>query len=128
MYFEMCWEWHEKLSVDDQELVLTLADVAGSAQGSRRGYGGEPTASAQVPRYDRQVRHRCRSGRHHSRSAARRRCDPQVISDRDIWTAALAMVKRYGDDALFGALSLAARFTDWEEACTLFEPSLPPCS
>jgi hypothetical protein len=27
-----------------------------------------------------------------------------VISDRDVWAAALLMVKRYGDDAMLGRL------------------------
>jgi hypothetical protein len=31
MYFEMCWEWHEQLSPDQQETCLTLADVMASA-------------------------------------------------------------------------------------------------
>ena len=31
MYFDACLEWHERLSADDKELVLTLADVMGSA-------------------------------------------------------------------------------------------------
>jgi hypothetical protein len=31
MYFEMCWEWHEQLSPDQQETGLTLADVMASA-------------------------------------------------------------------------------------------------
>jgi hypothetical protein len=31
IYFDMLVEWHEKLSADDKELVLTLADVVGSA-------------------------------------------------------------------------------------------------
>jgi hypothetical protein len=31
IYFDMLVEWHEKLSADDKELVLTLADVFGSA-------------------------------------------------------------------------------------------------
>jgi hypothetical protein len=31
MYFEMCWEWHEQLSPDQQETCLTLADVIASA-------------------------------------------------------------------------------------------------
>jgi hypothetical protein len=31
IYFDMLVEWYEKLSADDKELVLTLADVMGSA-------------------------------------------------------------------------------------------------
>jgi hypothetical protein len=31
MYFDACREWHDKLSADDQETCLTLADVIGSA-------------------------------------------------------------------------------------------------
>jgi len=31
IYFDACREWHQKLSADDKELVLTLADVMGSA-------------------------------------------------------------------------------------------------
>jgi len=31
IYFDMLVEWHEKLSDGDKELVLTLADVVGSA-------------------------------------------------------------------------------------------------
>jgi hypothetical protein len=31
MYFDACLEWHQALSADDQETVLTLADVMGSA-------------------------------------------------------------------------------------------------
>jgi hypothetical protein len=31
MYFDACLEWHERLSADDKELILTLADVMGSA-------------------------------------------------------------------------------------------------
>ena len=31
IYFDMLVEWHEKLSAEDKELVLTLADVVGSA-------------------------------------------------------------------------------------------------
>jgi hypothetical protein len=31
MYFDACREWHERLSEDDKDLVLTLADVMGSA-------------------------------------------------------------------------------------------------
>ena len=34
MYFDACREWHERLSADDQELVLTLADVMASADES----------------------------------------------------------------------------------------------
>ena len=32
MYFDACLAWHEKLSADDKETVLTLADVMASAQ------------------------------------------------------------------------------------------------
>jgi hypothetical protein len=28
MYFDSCLEWHERLSEDDNELVLTLADMS----------------------------------------------------------------------------------------------------
>ena len=31
MYFDACLEWHQGLSSDDKETVLTLADVVGSA-------------------------------------------------------------------------------------------------
>lgn len=31
MYFDGCWEWFQRLSAEDQDLVLTLADVVGSA-------------------------------------------------------------------------------------------------
>ena len=31
IYYDLCLEWHERLSADDQELVLTLADVMASA-------------------------------------------------------------------------------------------------
>jgi hypothetical protein len=31
MYFDACLEWHQGLSADDHETVLTLADVMGSA-------------------------------------------------------------------------------------------------
>jgi hypothetical protein len=31
IYFDMVVEWHEKLSAEDKELLLTLADVMGSA-------------------------------------------------------------------------------------------------
>ena len=31
MYFDACYEWHKRLSADDLETVLTLADVVGSA-------------------------------------------------------------------------------------------------
>jgi hypothetical protein len=31
LYFDMLVEWYEKLSADDKELVLTLADVIASA-------------------------------------------------------------------------------------------------
>jgi hypothetical protein len=31
IYFDMLVEWHEKLSADDQETCLILADVVGSA-------------------------------------------------------------------------------------------------
>jgi hypothetical protein len=31
LYFDGCWEWFQRLSADDQELVLTLADIVGSA-------------------------------------------------------------------------------------------------
>jgi hypothetical protein len=31
IYFDMLVEWYEKLSAEDKELVLTLADVVGSA-------------------------------------------------------------------------------------------------
>jgi hypothetical protein len=31
IYYDLCLEWHERLSADDKELVLTLADVVGSA-------------------------------------------------------------------------------------------------
>jgi hypothetical protein len=31
IYFDMLVEWHEKLSANDQETCLTLADVVGSA-------------------------------------------------------------------------------------------------
>ena len=31
MYFDACFAWHEKLSADDKETVLTLADVMASA-------------------------------------------------------------------------------------------------
>jgi hypothetical protein len=31
-----------------------------------------------------------------------------VIDDRDVWAAALAMVRRYGDDAIFMQPPLAA--------------------
>jgi hypothetical protein len=27
MYFDACYEWHRRLSADDLETVLTLADV-----------------------------------------------------------------------------------------------------
>ena len=30
-YFDACWEWFERLSADDMETVLTIADVMGSA-------------------------------------------------------------------------------------------------
>jgi len=48
-----------------------------------------------------------------------------MISDRDVWAAALLIVKRYGDDAMLGGIDGCS---GWEEACTLFEPSVPPCS
>jgi hypothetical protein len=31
IYFDECAAWHDKLSEDDKETVLTLADVVGSA-------------------------------------------------------------------------------------------------
>ena len=31
MYFGARWEWFQRLSADEQDLVLTLADVVGSA-------------------------------------------------------------------------------------------------
>ena len=31
MYFDACLEWHERLSADDKETCLTLADVVASA-------------------------------------------------------------------------------------------------
>ena len=31
MYFDACLAWHEKLSADDKETVLTLAGVMASA-------------------------------------------------------------------------------------------------
>jgi hypothetical protein len=31
MYFGTCWEWFQRLSADEQDLVLTLADVMASA-------------------------------------------------------------------------------------------------
>jgi hypothetical protein len=31
MYCEMCWEWHDKLTPDQQKTCLTLADVMASA-------------------------------------------------------------------------------------------------
>jgi hypothetical protein len=31
IYFDLCLEWHQKLSADDQETCLTLADVLASA-------------------------------------------------------------------------------------------------
>jgi len=31
LYFDGCWEWFQRLSAEDQELVLTLADVMASA-------------------------------------------------------------------------------------------------
>jgi hypothetical protein len=31
IYFDMLVEWHEKLSAEDKELVLTIADVMASA-------------------------------------------------------------------------------------------------
>ena len=31
VYYDMLVEWHERLTASDQELVLTPADVAGSA-------------------------------------------------------------------------------------------------
>ncbi len=31
MYFDACLAWHQQLSADQQETVLTLADVVGSA-------------------------------------------------------------------------------------------------
>jgi hypothetical protein len=38
------------------------------------------------------------------RQASRRgHAATQVISDRDVWQAALLIVKRYGDDAMFDA-------------------------
>jgi hypothetical protein len=30
MYFDACYEWHKRLSADDLETVLTLADVMAS--------------------------------------------------------------------------------------------------
>jgi hypothetical protein len=42
IYFDMCIEWHERLSADDQELVRTLADVVGSAH---KGAAGSMAAS-----------------------------------------------------------------------------------
>jgi hypothetical protein len=31
MYFDACLEWHQGLSADDKETVLTLADMMASA-------------------------------------------------------------------------------------------------
>ncbi len=31
IYYDICLEWHERLSVDDQETCLTLIDVIASA-------------------------------------------------------------------------------------------------
>jgi hypothetical protein len=31
IYYDLLAQWHERLSADDKELVLTLADVMGSA-------------------------------------------------------------------------------------------------
>jgi hypothetical protein len=30
-YYDQCWEWFQRLSANDHETVLTLADVMGSA-------------------------------------------------------------------------------------------------
>ena len=42
-----------------------------------------------------------------------------VISDRDLWQAALLPIKRYGDDAILGAAARADELTeegDWQSA------------
>ena len=44
IYFDMLVEWHEKLSAEDKELVLTLADVVGSAH-----KGAAETMAASLP-------------------------------------------------------------------------------
>jgi hypothetical protein len=31
MYFEMCWEWYQRLSPEDQDAVATIADVMAGA-------------------------------------------------------------------------------------------------
>jgi len=44
-----------------------------------------------------------------------------MIPDRDIWAAALLMVKRYGDDALLEAAARADQLLedgDWQGAAT----------
>ena len=81
MYFDACREWHERLSEDDRELVLTLADCHGQCtQGRCRVHGWHAAASATVP---------------------------TVIDDRDVWQAALLLVRRYGDDAMLEAAERA---------------------
>ena len=50
MYFDACLEWHERLSADDKQLVLTLADVIGSAhKGTAEGMAASLPAAPRNP-------------------------------------------------------------------------------
>ena len=51
MYFDACLEWHQRLSADDQETVLTLADVIGSAhKGAAEGMAASLPPAPRCPR------------------------------------------------------------------------------
>jgi hypothetical protein len=82
MYFDACLEWYRQLSDDDHETVLTGRCRRQRAQGRRGKHRRQPAASAAVS---------------------------VVIPDRDIWAAALLMVRRYKADAMHEAAARADR-------------------
>jgi hypothetical protein len=50
LYYDACFEWHQKLSAADQELVLTLADVMASAhKDSAEGMAASLPAAPRCP-------------------------------------------------------------------------------
>ena len=50
MYFTACLEWHQKLSADDQETCLTLADVMASAhEGTAEGMAASLPPAPRCP-------------------------------------------------------------------------------
>jgi hypothetical protein len=50
MYFDACLEWHQRLSADDKETVLTLADAMGSAhKGSAEGMAASLPPAPKCP-------------------------------------------------------------------------------